>query len=147
MDERIRIVIADDHPLLRQGLRQVIEQETDLQVVAEAADGRAALEKIIAFEPDAAVLDIDMPELSGFDVLRALSERGARTRVIMLTVHREEEFFNEALRLGAKGYVLKESAVTDIVSAIRAVSAGQNYASPALTVYLFESRRASHAKL
>jgi DNA-binding NarL/FixJ family response regulator len=146
MSDRIRLVIADDHPLLREGLRRVIEQEIDLQVLAEAGDGAAALENIIALEPQIAILDVDMPKLNGFEVIRALNEKRVDVDVIMLTVHREEEFFNEALRLGAKGYVLKDSAVTDIVSGIRAVAAGQNYVSPALTSYLFKPRREAYAK-
>ncbi|MDQ3798441.1 MAG: response regulator transcription factor [Acidobacteriota bacterium] len=146
MSDRIRLVIADDHPLLREGLRRIIEQEIDLQVLAEAGDGVAALENIIALEPQIAILDVDMPKLNGFEVIRALNEKRVDVSVIMLTVHREEEFFDEALRLGAKGYVLKDSAVTDIVIGIRAVAAGQNYASPALTSYLFKPRRAAHAK-
>jgi DNA-binding NarL/FixJ family response regulator len=91
--------------------------------------------------PDIAILDVDMPGLSGFDVARALSALQLPVEIIFLTVHREEEFFNEALELGAKGYVLKDSAVADIVTCIRAVAAGQNYASPALTSYLFQQRR------
>lgn len=146
MSDRIRLVIADDHPLLREGLRRVIEQETDLQVLAEAGDGESALENIITLKPQIAILDVDMPKLNGFEVIRALNEKRVDVSVIMLTVHREEEFFNEALRLGAKGYVLKDSAVTDIVSCIRAVAAGQNYVSPALTSYLFKPRREAYAK-
>jgi DNA-binding NarL/FixJ family response regulator len=147
MSDKIRLVIADDHPILRQGLRRVIEQEADLQVLAEAGDGKTALENILALQPDVAVLDVDMPQLNGFEVMRALNEKPANISVIMLTVHREEEFFNEALRLGAKGYILKDSAVTDIVNGIRAVAAGENYVSPALTSYLFKPRRESGAKL
>lgn len=147
MSDKIRLVIADDHPILRQGLRRVIEQESDLQVLAEADDGKVALETILALQPDVAILDVDMPKLNGFEVMRALNEKPANVSVIMLTVHREEEFFNEALRLGAKGYILKDSAVTDIVNGIRAVAVGQNYVSPALTSYLFKPRQESQTKL
>jgi DNA-binding NarL/FixJ family response regulator len=141
MSDEIRLVIADDHPILRQGLRHIIEREVDLHVLAEADDGEVALENIITLQPDVAVLDVDMPKQNGFAVLRALTEKGLCVGIIMLTVHCEEEFFNEALRLGARGYVLKDSAIADIVSCIRAVAAGENYVSPTMTKYLFKRSR------
>lgn len=141
MTEPIRLVIADDHPIVRQGLRQVIEKDPGLQVVAEAGDGQAAVEQIKATQPRVAILDIDMPMMSGFEVARALARLSLPVEIIFLTVHCEEEFFNEALELGAKGYVLKDSSVTDIVACVRAVAAGQNYVSPALTSYLFRQRQ------
>jgi len=139
----IRVVIADDHPIVRQGLRQVIEKDAGLQVVAEAGDGQAALEQIKATRPRVAILDIDMPMMSGFEVARALTKLPLAVEIIFLTVHCEEEFFNEALELGAKGYVLKDSSVTDIAACIRAVAAGQNYVSPAPTAYLVQQRRSA----
>jgi len=139
----IRVVIADDHPIVRQGLRQVIEKDAGLQVVAEVGDGQAALEQIKATRPRVAILDIDMPMMSGFEVARALTKLPLAVEIIFLTVHCEEEFFNEALELGAKGYVLKDSSVTDIAACIRAVAAGQNYVSPALTAYLVQQRRSA----
>ena len=140
MMPEIRIIIADDHPIVRQGLRQVIEREADLKVLAEADDGVVALEQIVAFKPDVAVLDLDMPRMDGLEVLRVLRERALTVAVIMLTVHREEAFFNRALQLGAQGYMLKDSALADIVNGIRAVAAGQNYVSPLLTSYLFQQK-------
>jgi DNA-binding NarL/FixJ family response regulator len=139
----IRIIIADDHPIVRQGLRQVIERESDLKVLAEADDGAAALEHIVALKPDVAVLDLDMPRMDGLEVLRVLREHALKVAVIMLTVHREEAFFNRALQLGAQGYMLKDSALADIVNGIRAVAAGQNYVSPLLTSYLFQQKTAT----
>lgn len=143
MTTPIRLVIADDHPIVRQGLRQVIEKDAGLQVVAEAGNGQAALEQIKAMQPRVAVLDIDMPIMSGFEVARALAKLPLAVEIIFLTVHCEEEFFNAALELGARGYVLKDSSVTDIAACIRAVAAGQNYVSPALTSYLFRQRPTS----
>lgn len=137
MNEKISVVIADDHPIVRQGLRQIVERERDLTVLAECGDGSAALETIINLQPDITVMDIDMPKMNGLAVLRALRERKISTKVILMTVHSEEDFFNEALRLGAVGYILKDSAVEDTVKAIRAACAGQNFVSPALTAYLF----------
>lgn len=144
MKTEIKVVIADDHPLVRDGLRRAIEATPNLKVVAEAGDGQVALERIQSLNPDVAVLDIDMPLMSGFDVARALRERGVPSAVIFLTIHREEDFFNEALDLGARGYVLKDSAATDIVAAIKAVAEGQHFTSPAMTSYLVNrSRRAA----
>lgn len=140
MTNEITLIIADDHPIVRQGLRQVIEREADLKVIAEADDGVAALEQIETLKPDVAVLDVDMPRMDGLELLRALRERAETVAVIMLTVHREEAFFNRALQLGAQGYLLKDSALADIVSGIRAVAAGRNYVSPLLTSYLFQKK-------
>lgn len=137
----IRLVIADDHPIVRQGLRQAIERDAGLQVLAEAGDGLEAFERIAALRPEVAILDIDMPHLDGFAVARRLREQGLATEIIFLTIHCEEEYFNEALDLGAKGYVLKDSAITDIVSGIRAVAGGRHYTSPALTSYLVDRAR------
>ena len=141
MTNPIRLVIADDHPIVRQGLRQVIEKDPELLIVSEADDGQAALEQIKATQPQVVILDVDMPRLSGFEVARALAGLALPVEIIFLTVHCEEEFFDEALDLGAKGYVLKDSSVTDIVACVRAVAAGQNYVSPALTAYLFRQSR------
>jgi DNA-binding NarL/FixJ family response regulator len=136
MAPETKIVIADDHPIVRQGLRQTIEREADFKVVGEAGDGLTAIDLIKTSAPAVAILDIDMPKLDGFAVARAVKEQGLAVEIIFLTVHAEEDFFKEALSLGAKGYVLKDSAVTDIVGSIRAVLNGQYYSSPALTTYL-----------
>jgi len=141
MAREVRILIADDHPLLRQGLRQAIEADTRFGVIAEASNGRAALDQIQRLKPQIAVLDIDMPEMDGFAVVRELRARQLTVDVIFLTVHRDERFFTEALQLGTKGYVLKDSAVTDIVSSIGAVAAGEHFTSPALTSFLVKQRR------
>jgi DNA-binding NarL/FixJ family response regulator len=141
MAREIRILIADDHPLLRQGLRLAIEADSRFGVVAEASNGRAALDQIQRLKPQIAVLDIDMPEMDGFAVVRELRARQVPVDIIFLTVHRDERFFTEALQLGTKGYVLKDAAVTDILSSIGAVAAGEHFTSPALTTYLMKSRR------
>src|SRR5262245_46907596 len=138
MSSEVRILIADDHPIVRQGLRRTIGLDPRMKVVAEASDGRAALEKIQALQPEIAVLDINMPQLDGFAVARAVREQQLPVKIIFLTVYREETFFDEALDLGAKGYVLKDSAVTEITGSIRAVAAGDYYTSPAMTSYLIK---------
>ena len=137
----IRIVVADDHPIVRQGLRQAMEAERGLKVVAEATDGLMALDQIKSLKPRVAVLDIDMPELDGFGVVRALRSERIDVEVVFLTIHRDEDFLNEAINLGAKGYVLKDSALTDIVNCVKAVASGQRYVSPALTNLLLNRQR------
>ncbi len=141
MNGNARIVIADDHPVFLQGLRQIIELEPGLEVVGEASDGNNALEAIRVFKPGIVILDIEMPRLDGLAVTRRLREQKIPIEVILLTVHREESLLNFALELGVKGYVLKDSAAVDIVSCINAVAKGEYYTSPALTTYLVNRGR------
>src|ERR1051326_5326382 len=136
MDADIRIIIADDHPIFRQGLRQIIELEAGFEVLGEAGDGRSALNLIQEIKPDIAVLDVNMPEMKGFDVAREVQQRDLSVRIIFLTMHDDESIFNEAMNVGAKGYLLKDSVSTDIVNSIKAVAAGQHYLSPAISNYL-----------
>ena len=133
----ISLLIADDHPLLRAGLRQVIATDPYIEIVAEAADGATALQLLTTHQPNVAVLDIEMPNLTGFALLRELRAQRLSTAVVFLTMYHDEEMFNEALDLGAVGYVLKDSATTDITGAIRAAASGQPYISPAISSYLF----------
>lgn len=141
MGAEIRVVLADDHPVVRQGLRQAIESDQSLKVVAEAGDGHQALELVRRLKPEIVILDIDMPGLDGLAVARAIGEQNLGSEVIFLTIHREEDLFDAAISLGVKGYVLKDSALGDIVSGIKAVAAGQHYTSPALTTYLLNRKR------
>jgi DNA-binding NarL/FixJ family response regulator len=144
LGNEIRILIADDHPIFRQGLRQVIEKDSRLRVIAEADDGDAALDLIKQHRPDIAVLDLDMPVRDGFGVARAVREERLPVGLVFLTMHKDEVHFNEALNLGAKGYVIKDSAAADVVNCLKAVAAGQNYLSPSLSTYLLKrSRRAA----
>ena len=145
MSGEIRILIADDHPVLRAGLRQVIEGDRSLRVVAEAADGPSALEQIEALRPDVAVLDIDMPGCDGFKVLREMQKRRLASSVIFLTLHADESLFNEAIDLGARGYILKDSALAGIVDGVRAVANGHHYVTPALTTFLIRHRTRAEA--
>jgi DNA-binding NarL/FixJ family response regulator len=144
MPNEIRVVIADDHPIFRHGLRQLVEKDPQIKVVAEADNGDTALELILAHRPEAAVLDVNMPRKDGFAVMRALQGQHLPTLIIFLTMHKDEMHFNEAISLGVSGYVLKESAATDITSCIKAVVAGKNYVSPELSSYLIgRGQRAS----
>ena len=138
MSEQIKIIIADDHPVVRQGLRQTIEAEAQFNVIAEASDGQAALELIEQLKPDVAVLDVDMPKIDGFQVARAIAAKRLPVEIIFLTFHGEEDLFHAALDLGAKGYILKDTALDDIVSGIKAVAGGKHFTSLAMTSYLLD---------
>jgi DNA-binding NarL/FixJ family response regulator len=146
MSRHTSVFIADDHPLLRDGLRQVIEREPGMRVVGEAGDGEAALQLMKALKPDVAVLDIGMPGLNGLAVLRAMRTIAPSTAAIVLTLHADEQTLFDALDLGAAGYILKDSAGDAIVAGIRAVAAGGQYLSPSLAPLLM-SRRLREQKL
>jgi len=142
---KIRIVIADDHPIFSRGLRQVLLADATFELVAEAQDGETALEKIEQQRPDVAVLDIDMPIKDGFDVVRAMGKRKISSPVIFLTMHKDEELFNGAMNLGVRGYVLKESAFSELVESIKAVAAGGHFVSPSLSTFLLNRRNGHEA--
>ena len=143
MEDRITILIADDHPIVRQGLRQTIEEDRRLHVVAEAGNGQEALAAISEYSPQVAILDVDMPVMNGFDVARAVRDKGLETEIVFLTMHRDEDLFNEAIDLGAKGFVLKDSALADIIECVKTVAASQHYASHALTSFLINRSRSA----
>lgn len=136
MKREIRVFIADDHPVFLKGLRMIIESETDLQIVGEESNGVQALLQIQHLQPDVAVLDLNIPDKNGFEIVRALREQNSSVKIIFLTMHDEEETFNSALDLGVKGYILKDSAVADIVNAIKTVAKDKNFITPRLSTYL-----------
>ena len=140
MKTETRIFLADDHPLLREGLRKVIEREAGMTIVGEADDGEQALALIAESRPDVAVLDVEMPKMSGFEVARAIRERRLPVEIVFLTMHKDEDIFNKALDSGAKCYVLKDSAVIEIVGCIKAAVRGEHYISPAVSSYLVNRR-------
>ena len=140
MKNKLTILIADDHPMIRDSLRHAIESNTEWEVAGEAQDGEVAIELINKLQPAIVILDISMPVRNGFEVVSALRQKKVQTQVIFLTMHRNEDFFQRALDLDVRGYVLKDSAVIDVVSAIKAVSRGEHYTSPALTSYLIRKR-------
>jgi DNA-binding NarL/FixJ family response regulator len=143
MKTEITVVIADDHPIFRRGLRQIIETDLGIKVLAEADDGEAALAALHLHQPQVAVIDVDMPNGDGFDVMQTIRAKKLSVTVIFLTMHKDERIFNKALDAGVTGYVLKDSAITEIVSGIKAVAAGQNYVSPAMSTSLL--KRAARA--
>jgi DNA-binding NarL/FixJ family response regulator len=138
VDDQIRVLIADDHPIVRKGLRATLEEDEGLAVVAEAGDGETALALLQKMLPEVAVLDIDMPRLDGFAVAREIQRLKLKTSVIFLTLHSEEDLFRAAIEIGGRGYLLKDSAMLEIAVGVRAVAAGQLYLSSALTPYLFQ---------
>ena len=139
MSEEIKLIMADDHPIFREGLRQIIEKDSRIKIIGEADNGQKALELIEEKIPDIALLDIDMPKLTGLEVLKKVS--GTSVKIIFLTMYSEEDIFDEAMGLGVKGYVLKDSAVNDILECILSVSEGNYFISPSMSNLLLRRRK------
>ncbi len=131
-DDRIRIVIADDHELFRRGLRMVLEDEEDIEVVGEAGDGEEAVEMVSDTVPDVVVMDVRMPGLSGIEATASIKEELPHTKILMLTISDEEDDLYEAIKAGANGYLLKEISIDEIGSAVRSVHGGQSLISPSM---------------
>jgi DNA-binding NarL/FixJ family response regulator len=142
---KIRIVLADDHPIVLDGLRNLIRAENDFELVGEAASGLAALRTIREQQPDVAVVDISMPELNGIVLCRRLLAEMPELRVLVLTLHEDRAYLNQALEAGARGYILKRSAVENLVQGIRAVMVGGTYLDPAIAGQAFDRKR-NHIK-
>ena len=145
MGNEIRVVIADDHPVLRRGLQQVIDSDSKLKVIAESDDGEAALAQIEELKPHIALLDVDMPKMSGLGVAHQITKRKLPVEIVFLTIHGEEDLFHAAMDTGARGYLLKDSALTEIVKALRTVADGHYYVTPSLTAYLVRRSRKGDA--
>ncbi len=140
MPDSVRIVIADDHPVVRRGLTYTLREDPALELVGEAGDGRQALELIRTLAPDVILLDIDMPLLDGFGVTREVVKAQMQTRVVFMTLHNEEDMLHAALEAGGRGYLLKDNATEDVIAAIRGVMAGGIYIAPAMTQHLLGRR-------
>ncbi|MEZ5425511.1 MAG: response regulator transcription factor [Pyrinomonadaceae bacterium] len=140
MENQIKIVIADDHSIVRQGLRQMLNAEKNFAVVGEAKNGVEALKLIAENQPDVAILDVDMPQMGGFEVVRKIDGQKDKTGIVFLTMHSEEEIFQTAMDLKAEGYVLKDDATSDIVAAVKSVAAGKPFISPSLSALLLNRR-------
>lgn len=136
MSDKVRVLIVDDHPLYRQGLRQVIESNPNFELVGEAERGEEALRLIESLRPTLAVLDVGLPDITGLEVAAQVQAQRWPVAVVILTMLKDELAFNKAMSLGVQGYVLKENAVTEIIACISAVAAGQPYISPSLSGYL-----------
>lgn len=141
---QIEVLLADDHPLIRHGLRQSLEAATGFRIVAEASDGEQAIDQLRKFKPQVAVLDIDMPLLDGLRVAAMAQGEGLPVKIIFLTVHQEEGFISKALKLGARGYILKDASPAEIIAGIRTVADGQPFFSPAVTAHLVSRHTDPH---
>ena len=129
-NQRTRILLADDHAVVRNGFRFILSAQPDLEVVGEAAHGRDAVESALALKPDVVVMDVTMPELNGIEATRRICEALPRTRVLALSMHKDAVYVREILRAGAKGYLLKDSSEADLLTAVRAVARGEGFLSP-----------------
>ena len=133
MQRKVPLLIVDDHPVFRRGLRQIIEEHPMFEIVGEASDGQTGLRLAAELKPEIAVLDIDMPRLSGIEMARTLQKMKPSTKVVFLTIYKEEDMFNAAMDLGVRGYVLKENAVDDILEALEKVARGETFVSQSMS--------------
>ena len=131
--KQTRILLADDHSVVRHGFRRILDAQEDLEVVGEVSNGREAVEQAAALQPDVIIMDVTMPELNGIEATRRIAESVPRARVLALSMHRDSVYVREILRAGARGYLLKDSSESDLISAVRAVAQGEGYLSPSVS--------------
>jgi DNA-binding NarL/FixJ family response regulator len=141
MTNEIKILIVDDHPIFRRGLRQVIESDANLKIVDEAENGVRALELIEKLKPAVVVADVHMPLMGGLELAREVREKNLETSLIFLTMHKDETMFNCAMDAGVRGYVLKDNAASDITDCIKTVALGKHYITPSISEFLFNRSR------
>jgi DNA-binding NarL/FixJ family response regulator len=135
---RRRVVIAEDHTILREGLRALLSAESDLEVVGEAEDGRQAIRRVEELGPDLILTDLSMPKMNGVEAIREIKKRAPETKVLALTVHKAEEFILEVLQAGADGYILKDASSKELMMAIKSVLGGKRYLSPSVSQMVIE---------
>jgi two-component system response regulator NreC len=138
-DRAIKILVADDHAIVRQGLKLILSAQPDLQVVGEAANGREAVELAEKLRPDIVLMDVAMPELNGIEATRKMVESNSRIRILVLSMHKESVYVREILRAGARGYILKDAIDSELLSAVRSVARGDGYISPAVSGALIDN--------
>lgn len=141
MNKKIRVVLADDHAVLRAGLRALLNVEPDIEVIGEASDGKDAIHQVEALEPDVIVMDLSMPGTSGLDAIEQITSRHLDSKVLVLTMHSEEQYILQVIQYGAAGYVLKSAADNDLIDAIRQVAQGKTYLYPEAAHILIEHYR------
>lgn len=134
----LRILLADDHTVVRQGLRKILEERPDWEVVAEAGDGREAVRQAEELKPDVAIIDVAMPLLNGIETTRQIVRKSPSTRILVLSMHSDEAYVNQMLKAGATGYLLKDSADVDLLQAVSAVSKGTSFFSPAIAKVMLD---------
>jgi len=132
-NKKTQVLLADDHSILRKGVRMLLESQVDMEVVGEAKTGREAIDEAMRLKPDVVVMDVSMPELNGIEGTRQICAQLAQTKVLALSMHRDSVYVREILRAGARGYLLKESDDEDLLKAVRAVARGEAYLSPAIS--------------
>jgi len=135
---KIRILLADDHQLMRSGVRLMLEREADLTVIGEASDGREAVSLAKSLKPEVVVMDIGMPNLNGIEAARQMTQENAELAVVMVSMHSDETYVLRALKAGARGYLLKDSAEADLIKAVHAVAGGKSFFSPAVSRLLLD---------
>jgi DNA-binding NarL/FixJ family response regulator len=139
--KRIRILLADDHAVVRQGFKMLLDAQPDMEIVGEASNGREAVEAAETLRPEVVVMDVAMPELNGIEATRRLAVSTPHARVIALSMHKDSVYVREILRAGARGYLLKDSGADDLVNAIRAVARGESYLSPSVSNAVLDDYR------
>lgn len=137
-NKNITVFLVDDHELIREGIKQLLELGGDIDVVGQASNGEEAIQMILKYRPDVVLLDINMPKMNGIDVLRRLKDLGVKSKIIMLTIHKDREYLLEAMKIGADGYVLKDSDAEGLLRAIRNVKNGKTYIQPSIASLLVE---------
>lgn len=130
---KISVLLVDDHPIVRKGLRSLLDAEADIQAIGEAEDGKEAVEKVGRLRPQVVVMDITMPGLNGLEATRQIRERFSQVQVVVLTMHTAEEYIFQILRAGASGYVVKRAAPSELISGVRAAYRGESFLSPSVS--------------
>ena len=133
MREKIHILLADDHAVVRQGFKMILAAQSDMEIVGEAGNGREALDLAGQLQPDVIVMDVAMPELNGIEATRRIADVSPRSRVLALSMHKDSVYVREILRAGARGYLLKDSIASDLLAAVRAIARGEGYLSPGVS--------------
>jgi two-component system, NarL family, response regulator NreC len=139
--KRIRILLADDHAVVRQGFKMILAEQPDMEIIGEAGNGREALALAESLKPDIVVMDVAMPELNGIEATRRMGESVPHARVVALSMHKDSVYVREILRAGARGYLLKDSVAADLVSAVRSVARGEGYISPQVSNAVLDDYR------
>jgi two-component system response regulator NreC len=136
---KIRVMLVDDHTVVRQGLRRILETDDEIEIVGEAGDGRSATEMVQRLRPNVVVMDIALPELNGIEATRQIVKRSDGTKVLVLTMHADDAYVRQSLKAGARGYLLKDSEDLDLLKAVKAVGRGGSFFSPTISKVLLES--------
>lgn len=136
--KNITVIIVDDHALMREGLKKILELDDNIDVIGQAGDGEEGMKKILEYRPDVILLDINMPKINGIEVLRRAKDLGVESKIIMLTIHDDKEYLQETIKIGANGYVLKDSDADGLIKAIKDVAKGKTYIQPSIATLLVE---------